>query len=179
MWHHTVAGALFGVAFFIFLDGGVMLKNRYADAELTFVDTLCIILAGLGLCLFACVNVSKITGGSNDDDLAPMMGMGGDDDVDGHGAITARVLFFLSAFMMLAGMAVSVYRVVYWGNKDVYPVVKNTTAGGASAATTAPAAAAEHFAWAGYCQLVNSLISMVAAMFLLYGNWAVRRRPSD
>jgi hypothetical protein len=168
MYHHTLAGLLFGVSFFgVYLDAALHLKTSSAlhlknasdhnktyttgGMEYQFTDTLGVIFSVLGLILFATVNIRAISG-RGDEESFGMLG-GGDDDP--RAALKHQFLFFVSAFFQLTGFALTVWRLVYWSNDS------------------------RGHPWAGWGQMIQTVLAMFAAAFLVYGNYKAHSQSDD
>ena len=139
--YHTLAGVLYMVGWMVFLDGAILSKN--SNRPYVFVDTLSGIFCTVGLMLFAICNIRAITGGQSDDDSWGMMGGGGGGgDQEEDAPLKARIMFFIAASFMLAGMTVGVWQLA--GPRKDYP-------------------------WSGWALLLQVLIHMISALMLGIG----------
>ena len=136
---HTVSGFLYMVGWFVFLDGALLAQNEYGTPY-KFVDALPGIFSSVGMILFAICDMKQIIG--TDEESSFLMGGGGGFEGDENGPLKARIVFFIGAAMMLAGMTVSIWQL---------------------------AAPWKQHPWCGWSMLTQTFISMIAAGFLAYG----------
>jgi hypothetical protein len=150
---HTLAGVVYMVGWFVYLDGALTAQNL--GDPYNFVESLPGIFCSFGLILLAICNVRSITSSSGDDDTWGMMGGGGGGgglgDDDENAPIKARVLFFIAASFMLAGMTVAVWQLA--GPRQNHP-------------------------WTGWAMLLQVFIQMIAAVLLAAGQ-VVREQAHD
>jgi hypothetical protein len=143
---HTLAGAVYMIGWFVFLDGALFAKQY--GSPYVFVETLPGIFCTIGMILFAICNIKSIAGGGNDEDSWGMMGGGGGGgfggEEDENAPMKARILFFAAAIFMLAGMTISVWQLA--GND-----------------------ARKEQPWTGWALLLQVFIQMIAALFLGIG----------